>query len=180
MRICFLAPSSYGKSTAVKYLENKYGGVKNIKIADPLYELQNIFYDYIKINFKEEQDGELLQFLGYKIRKENPNFLKNTFLKKIESCEEKIIVNDDARPFDYDFLKALGFIFIKINGFKRERLDHTKSDDRKSIEWQENIPYDYVVDNLGSLEEFYINIDKIMEVIINDRKVLCYSCRKSM
>lgn len=178
MRICFLAPSCYGKSTAVRYLESKYN-VINIKIATPLYELQDMFYKYINKEMKGKQDGELLQFLGYKIRKENPDFLKNSFIEKLNSLESKIIVNDDARPFDYEFLKDLGFIFIKINGFKRERCDHTKSDDKKSIEWQEEIPFDYELDNYGSLEEFYENIDKLMEVI-NDRKVLHYTSRKSM
>jgi len=33
MKICFIAPSGYGKTTAVNYLTNKYGAV-NIKIAD--------------------------------------------------------------------------------------------------------------------------------------------------
>lgn len=69
-KICFIAPSGYGKSTAVKLL-SEMCDVKNIKIAEPLYELQNYFYDFINTKMKGEQDGELLQFLGAKIRKHN-------------------------------------------------------------------------------------------------------------
>ena len=43
MKICFLAPSSYGKSTAIKLLQ-KHFDIKNIRIAEPLYELQSDFY----------------------------------------------------------------------------------------------------------------------------------------
>lgn len=180
MKLCFLAPSGYGKSTASAYLESKYD-FKNIKIGEPLYELEGIFYKYINTSMKGEQDGELLQFLGNKIRRENPMFLLNTFLDKVSLYEKDYtIINDDARPQDYEFLKNMGFIFIKINGFKRDRMDHTKSDDKSSLEWQKDIPYEYVLDNLGSIEEYYENIDSLMEVIKREQKVLYCTNRKSM
>jgi len=180
MRLCFLAPSGYGKSTASKYLESKMR-FKNIKIGEPLYELESMFYDYIHTSMKGEQDGELLQFLGMKIRRENPMFLLNTFLEKIEMYEQDYtIINDDARPQDYEFLKSLGFVFIKINGFKRDRIDHTKSDDKSSLEWQSDIPCDYELDNFGLVEDYFKNIDSLMEVIKREQKVLYYTDRKVM
>ena len=120
MKLCFLAPSEYGKNTAVKILSQKYS-IKNIKIAEPLYHLQSYFYNFISMPLKGEQDGELLQYLGQKIRKENPTFLLEQFSKELECSShfQEIITNDDCRPPDYEFLKKLGFIFIKINGFKR-------------------------------------------------------------
>ena len=82
MKICFLAPSGFGKSTAIEILKKKYN-IINIKIGDPLYELQETFYKKIGINCENKQDGELLQFLGMKIRKEKPNYLLETFINKL-------------------------------------------------------------------------------------------------
>ena len=118
LKICFLAPSEYGKNTAIILLKQKFK-LKNIKLATPLYRMQKSFYKTIKTKMTGEQDGELLQFLGNKIRKENPNYITNLFIKKMLKLRKYkgIITNDDCRTPDYDTLKNLGFIFIKINGF---------------------------------------------------------------
>ena len=92
MKICFLAPSGYGKTTAVKILSKHYK-VKSIKIAEPLYELQKEFYNFIGKSITGEQDGELLQFLGKKIRKENPSFLLEKFMRcviRTELCDKNV------------------------------------------------------------------------------------------
>mgnify|MGYP002509296125 CR=1 FL=1 len=40
LKICFLAPSGYGKSTASKFIESEFNA-KVIKIGKPLYDLQS-------------------------------------------------------------------------------------------------------------------------------------------
>ena len=135
MKICFLAPSGYGKSTAIKILQEHFD-IKNIKIAEPLYELQSNFYKKLGIEIGDRQDGELLQFYGKKVRKENKKFLLETFKNKLDNTKATIISNDDCRPDDYKFLKENGFIFIKINGYKRERNDLTLANSKDKIEWQ--------------------------------------------
>ena len=173
LKIAFVAPSCYGKSTAVKILESKMDA-KNIKIAEPLYEMQKAFYEKVNVLIKEEQDGELLQFFGSKVRKENPGYLENVFTNKLNNLENEIILNDDVRPLDFEFMKKLGFIFVKINGFKRDRNDKTKANDNSSLEWKNSVVCDYTVDNLGTLEEYENNLMDLMEAIKNDRKVLSY------
>jgi hypothetical protein len=180
LRLCFLAPSSYGKTTAIAIMQTEYK-IVNIKIAEPLYELQDYFYQKIGINIKEQQDGELLQFYGVKIRKENPHYLLTTFIDKINNIKDvDIITNDDCRPYDYDCLKELGFIFVKINGYKRNRLDHTLSNDNLSLEWQNNIPCDYILDNLDDLNTYQIKVKNLVKEIIYDRQMLPYSYTKKM
>lgn len=166
-RISFIAPSEYGKNTAVNILRKKYKLI-NIKIALPLYKLQKDFYKFINKRLVGEQDGELLQYYGNKIRKENSEFLINEFNKKLDKvCNfNGIITNDDCRPPDYQYLKEKGFIFVKINGFKRDRIDHTKSDPTSKLEWHNSIPCDYEVDNWGSMEEYEKNLDALMETIL--------------
>ncbi len=161
-KLCFIAPSGYGKSTAIGILRENYS-LMNIKIAEPLYELQDYFYNYIGVKMQGEQDGELLQYLGVKIRQEHKTFLLDTFAKKFNSISNvDFITNDDCRPPDYDYLKKLGFVFIGINGYNRDRLDHRPSNPSLSIEWQEKINCDYWLDNWGSMEEYRNNISNLM------------------
>ena len=91
IKICFLAPSGYGKDTASKIIESMFD-VSVIKLARPLYELQRDFYNRLGIDIQDKQDGELLQFYGYKIRKESPDYLINTFYKEIN--EDGISYNE--------------------------------------------------------------------------------------
>lgn len=181
LKICFLAPSGYGKTTATKILSEIYN-VKNIKIGTPLYELQTDFYKKLGMNIGDTQDGELLQFFGQKIRKEKPLYLLETFYSELNALNEnyEIIINDDCRPSDYDYLKSLGFIFIKINGFSRDREDHTKANKKSALEWQSEIPYDYEINNYKGLLEYKNELINIVEVIKNDRKVLCYTSAKKV
>lgn len=170
MKICFLAPSGYGKSTAIDILKRNYD-VINIKIGDPLYELQEDFYNKIGIDCTNKQDGELLQFLGIKIRKESPNYLLDTFNSKLNKYDDKelIITNDDCRTYDYDFLKKSGFKFIKINGYKRERDDISEANPNLNIEWKSEIPFDYEVDNKTTLKDYENKLITLMKEILNDR-----------
>ena len=163
MKISFIAPSGYGKSTAIKILSERYE-VKNIKIAQPLYELQDKFYKFIGVAMTGEQDGELLQFLGAKIRKENPQFLLDEFSKKVaEAHENYIITNDDCRPPDFEYLKKLGFIFVEIVGFKRERKDHSPINSTNALEWQNPIICDYCVENTKTIEDYRENLFNLMK-----------------
>ncbi len=167
IKISFIAPSEYGKNTAVNLLKERYRLI-NIKLALPLYKLQEHFYKFIQRKLLGEQDGELLQFLGNKIRKENSDFLIEEFSKKLKKVQnfDGIITNDDCRPPDYQYLKENGFIFIKINGFKRNRIDHTKSDPNSRLEWHNQIPCDYEVDNFGTMEEYKENLYKLLKEIL--------------
>lgn len=165
MKICFLAPSGYGKSTAIRLLQ-KHFDIKNIKIAEPLYELQSEFYDKLGIEIGDRQDGELLQFYGKKVRKENEKFLLNEFKKKLFNTSATIISNDDCRPNDYEFLKENDFVFIKINGYQRDRDDVTIANPKEKIEWQSQIPFDYEIDNYGSLEEYEEKLLSLMNELL--------------
>lgn len=162
--IVFLAPSGFGKSTAAKYLKETYSG-EIIKLATPLYDIQSDLYK--RLNLPETgQDGELLQFLGHKIQTLKPDFLFNEFLKKTNQSSRRLIINDDCRPHNFDYLKSIGAVFIKINGFSREREeDHTSLNSNHPVEWQEPIPYDFEVNNLSSLEDFYKELDETMRIV---------------
>jgi hypothetical protein len=122
-------------------------------------------YKYIDMDIGDKQDGELLQFFGSKIRKENPYYLLDTFTSKInESSMFDLITNDDCRPPDYDYLKALGFKFILINGYKRSRDDHRPINSKSSLEWNDSsFNCDYILDNLGTIDQYQENIINLVK-----------------
>lgn len=167
IKISFLAPSCFGKSTAVKILKDHFS-LKTIKLAEPLYKLQSNFYETINRPIGDKQDGELLLFLGEKIRQEHPDFLHKAFLEKLKIIEQEtnLILNDDCRPHSYKYMKSLGFNFVKINGYNRDRNDHIPIDREARTEWKEDIPFDFKVDNLGTIEEYRNNLLKLINEII--------------
>lgn len=170
MKICFLAPSGYGKTTAIEILKRHFD-ITNIKIAAPLYELQEEFYKKLGKEVGNKQDGELLQYYGKKIREVDSGYLLKTFKEKLDSSNTTIITNDDCRPNDFEFLKENGFLFIKINGYKRDRDDITLANDKLKIEWQSEIPFDYQINNYDSMEDYEKELLKLIRNLLSPK---CY------
>ena len=177
MKICFLARSGYGKTTAIETLQ-KHFDIANIKIAEPLYELQEEFYRKLGKEVGNKQDGELLQYYGKKIREVDSDYLLKIFNEKIVNTTIGIITNDDCRPDDFRFLKENGFIFIKINGYKRDRDDITLANDKSKIEWQKEIPFDYEINNYGSMEDYQKELLKLIRTLLSDFKIKRRNPRK--
>jgi len=135
--LSFLSPTGFGKTTAVKLLARHFH-VRNIKLAQPLYEMQDMIYNRLKKTIVG-QDGELLQFLGNKIQRDYPEFLAKEFWNNLQKTlldNPEFILNDDCRPHNYPFLKKFGFIFIKIDSFLRLREDKMPIDPTHSIEYK--------------------------------------------
>jgi hypothetical protein len=168
-KIAFLAATGYGKTTAANIIMQKYKAY-NIKLSQPLYEMQTAVYSILNIDTEGRQDGELLQFLGNKIQRDYPEFLaaklKDTMDKILAERTCDIIINDDCRPHNYSYLKEIGFVFIKINSFAHNRNDFTSVDSSNNIEWQEPIPFDYEVDNWGTMEDFTKNLYLLFDNLV--------------
>lgn len=172
LKLSFIAPTGYGKTTAVHIIQNLYCLSANIKLSAPLYELQKYFYEFIGAEMRGEQDGEFLQFLGYKIQKEVPEFLALRFYERLKSLEAtyRVITNDDCRPHNYPFLRNWGFKFIRIDGFARMRQDHIAIDPRHPVEEGLNdLAVDLVIDNFGSIEEYRAHIVDMMEDLFHEK-----------
>lgn len=172
-KICLYGPSGSGKSTIADYIVKKYGA-ELFKIADPLYKIQKCFYKMLEKDING-QDGELLQFIAYKIEKEKPGWLAQNFLDKIETTNKSLIINDDCRLNSYYYLKKNGFIFIRIYTkqdviLNRMRTDHISIDTNHSVEQGfEKFQPDHTVDNSGSIEESLLLTYKIIDSLISQK-----------
>jgi hypothetical protein len=167
IKVSFLGPTRVGKTTAAGLVTELFGGT-NLKLAEPLFELQQIIYSYIGKNIGSLQDGELLQFLGAKIQREIPDFLANDFCRRVLRAtyvdRSSLITNDDCRPHNYPYLKALDFIFVEIRGPQRLRSDQTAIDPSQHLEWQPGaIEADHVLENVGDLAQYSDSIRSLME-----------------
>ena len=93
-------------------------------------------------------------------------------LRKLIEMESSDGKATKAQEFVLKELKEMGFVFVKINGYKRDRDDHVKADDKSSLEWQGSIPYDYELDNYGSIEEYKQSILELINRIKSDKHSL--------
>lgn len=167
-KIALIAPTGYGKSTAAKMIAEICPGTVNIKLAAPLYEMQNYIYKKINIEIGDTQDGELLQFLGQKIQREAPQFLATEFERELSIVEGRvpIITNDDCRSHNYLTLQRLEFQFVRVLGIERKRVDRRAVDPDHPVEaGLDTLPCDHRLDNQGSLEQCRINVLDLLERI---------------
>ena len=133
-KIVFYGKSGSGKSTtcknAISYYEDKKQNVEVIKLAYPLYYIQNEFYKAagIEINFYD-QNQHLLEVIATNIRELNPQGLISNFNSRLSQSTADVVINDDLRDtkVDYPEMKKNGFIFVKIQCDEDLRIDRLKA-----------------------------------------------------
>ena len=158
MKIAFGYKMRSGKDTAVDYLITKYGG-KKITFAKYLY--QSLFSTQEIFNFPIEKDRKYLQIVGDWARNKDKNVFVNLALKEIENNiqNNNFFCNDLRFINEYEKLKSNGWICIKIiRNVTNEQSSHHSENELDNIN-----NWDYIIENNGSLEDFYKNIDDIIK-----------------
>jgi Dephospho-CoA kinase len=120
-KIVIYGLSGSGKSSIAKLIQDYYKEkdmeTTILKLAYPLYEIQNKFYTVAgkKINFFD-QDQLLLESIATHLRKISATSLIDNFIERLRTCTSPVVLNDDIRDYDTDYpvLKKEGFIFIRI------------------------------------------------------------------
>jgi guanylate kinase len=128
LKLCLVAPSGAGKSTAAQYLVSRFRELGRsaavYKLAEPLYELQSQIYvragrpiDHYR------QDHRLLELIATEMRRINPRSILDDFLARIAAAPEQVLINDDLRDYETDYraLRQQGFVFIKISASIKAR-----------------------------------------------------------
>ncbi|MEK7062248.1 MAG: AAA family ATPase [Patescibacteria group bacterium] len=166
-----------GKGTITNYIVQNHNG-KNFRFSTILRDILNRLY--------LEETRENLQKLSTILRDNfGQDVLSSAIAKEAKSSEDKILVMDGVRRLsDIKFLKDFpGFKLVYIEAdikkrFQRISVRGENSDDntktfeqfKKELEQESEIQIkglkkdaDYIIDNNGSLEELYAQIDKIIK-----------------
>lgn len=171
-----------GKSTAAKYLEEKYGaGRCNMKdqlvaemkqnFPDLLQAIlnqypQNVGFDSepMSVDYLFEAKPALMRALmqnyGTEVRrKDDANYWCDRWFESVNKLDEKIVVVDDVRFMnEADYVKKFKSIIIRL-----ERGDVSSGGTHASETEQLKIPAEYTITcDKGDFEHLYSEIDKIM------------------
>ncbi|NKY28235.1 hypothetical protein [Nocardia gamkensis] len=190
IRIALFGAAGSGKSTTAGMIETICGrlGVRFalVKLGEPLYEAQYEIYRLAgrPLDDKYIQDGELLSFLGRHLRKINPTALIDAFRFRLENLsssiqsggpERTIILCDDMRFPDWEYLHELGFIPIRISADtgvceRRQRLRgdyHIKSVPARHESNLDSIMPEFTIENSGSMDSLELDVEQVMTELLS-------------
>lgn len=181
LKIALTGLPGVGKSTASKLLlqtlMDRQINAEVIKLAAPLYDIQTAFYKRIETPLLEEQqDGQLLNFLGGHFRKVDPEFLGRDLAWRCSAAilsGARALICDDARPLDLETLHKQGFTIIRIvapddlrKARKTARGDKFSGDDNHPTERSPegaNWTADITINNDGGIDVFEQQILRILD-----------------
>jgi dephospho-CoA kinase len=132
LQYCLIAPSGSGKSTIAKligeFFHEFHVPCEILKLADPIYKLQKLFYEQAQIEINaSQQNHNLMESIANNLRLLNPRAIIDNFLQRYDRLDVPVIINDDVRDVDVDWpiLKSLGFRTLLIEApenLRKERL----------------------------------------------------------
>ena len=164
LRVSVIGLAGAGKSTCASLIREYALGegltYARLKIAKPLYDLQEQVYLMAGVMLREgEQDQVLMEALASAMRRIRPQSLIDDFTRRLSETEADLVVNDDLRDPDVDapVLRAQGFRFLRVvcdEDLRRQRLtgrgDRSRSDG--STSQIDLIEPDVVIDNGTGLD----------------------------
>jgi len=160
VRIAFSGKMQVGKTTSADYLVQKYGFIK-LSFAGKLKEIaKDLWSEQFECNQKPRK---LLQDLGMKMREIDQDVWVNYVLRIVHILpKDSNIVIDDLRFMnEYKALKNEGFFIVRII----RDVPPSPFDDHPSEKEVEQMPYDVLLLNTGTLDRLYEKLDKIMEML---------------
>ncbi len=187
VRIVIVGRKLVGKSTAAKYLRERYG-MSELTLSESLKQMLVLVYDidpkYLyDQDYKEEvipelevTGRELMQKVGTELFRiglpaQLPNiklvgggtWTHSLYRKKIRHLGkvENAIISDCRFQDEVDMFRDLGF---KIARIKRDRnTESTSFDSHSSEQDQDEIKCDIEVNNNGTLEDLYKQLDDLAQ-----------------
>lgn len=169
LRLALFGRPGAGKSTSSAIfrgvLEAAGHAVAVVKLAAPLYDVQDAFYERGGFPLMPgQQDGELLNFLGSHFRSVSQPFLLEDFGRRCGRASllgAAVILCDDARPADLAGLRERGFWLVRVSApaavrlrRKAQRGDRTAGlDDHSTEDGVEQASADLEISNAGTMAE---------------------------
>lgn len=190
IRVALTGLPGAGKSTTAGLLKialEKAGVTAGIvKMAAPLYDVQNFFYDRCGQSVGEgRQDGKFLNFLGSHFRDAAPDFLVRDLTMRCEAVSligVKAIICDDARPVDLRQLRSEGFELVGLEApdeirraRKANRGDRFQGNDSHSTEQAPPggvVVVDRTVHNGGSIGDLETKVESLASSLIRESSII--------
>jgi len=150
LRIAFAGKTHAGKTTSANYLLRAYGFTK-ISFTGKLIECaHDLFPEQFE---KGEKPQQLIQELSAKMREIDHDVWAKYVTKRVEKLpkETDIVIDDIKFPNEYEAIKSLGFLVV--------RLDPT-----------DELPYDVLLENDGNVEDLYHKLDALMKLLIAQKQ----------
>lgn len=167
-----------GKDEAASFLINKYGG-KNLKFADPLYEMEAEIFRIAQVAIPEDKTKRrrLLQFLGTEWGREtiDPNLWAKVMdsrliAQKYNSDANRIFITDCRFPDEVEVLRKHDFKIIKIQRPNESRIaaGATNTDHPSETSLDNYTDFDVeVLNNVNNLDSYHSVIDQVYTDIVN-------------
>jgi len=162
VNIAFGGQMGAGKDTAVDYLIERYDG-KKISFAGPIYDI--LSFAQKTCNFPQEKDRGFLQYIGTEwARQKNPNVWIEKAINSVEINNNNFI--SDLRFInEFNSLKKNGWKCVKIirlSHLENNRVGSGTMTHPSELELNLISGWDLIIENNGSLEEFYNKLDSVM------------------
>lgn len=156
MRIAFGCQARVGKDAACEYLNAKYGG-KVLHFSDSLYDI--LHYAQNTCGFSKSKDPGFLQWVGTWARNIEDNVWIRQLMSKVPDTEN-CFIGDLRYLNEFLELKKAGFLCVRIIRTNRTiDRDATHSSENSLL----NGEWDAIIENNGSIEEFYAALDALIE-----------------
>lgn len=181
--LCLVAPSGSGKSTTAQLIRNwllaRGHTVEVVKLAEPLYRIQAMFYAEAGIALTPEtQDQKLLESVATHLRTIHARALADGFLRRLAASRADVVINDDLRDdrIDWPALREAGFRVVKVAARAEvraqrlaERNDLSVVKDSPLDLQMARIEADYVLTNNGSLGALEAQVDGLCRLLVGER-----------
>ena len=179
IRLCLLGHSGTGKSTAsalIRHAADARGLTSAVvKVAAPLYDLQQAFYARMGRDLSiGQQDQQLMETLAECLRFRDPDFIIRDFLARVTASNTDVVVNDDVRSYQYDLLRLReqGWVTVRVVTdpvVRKERLAAqgflTLSD--ASTEGVDDLSVDFEIPNNNDLHALAMQVTAVVDEVLS-------------
>jgi dephospho-CoA kinase len=163
-----------GKSTVAQYLQENYG-FERIAFADSLKEilLESGIVSPLDLVKKTPYARFLLQRIGTDVIRNqvDPNFWINKTLKKIGELifkgKKNIVIEDVRFPNEAELINLFNGTVIKVVR-NNNTLDREDLKNHESETFIEQLLVDTIINNTGTIDDLYKELDKIISKIKED------------
>lgn len=180
LRLCLVASSGSGKSTTARliqdWLQAQGHSAQVVKLAEPLYRIQAMFYAEACVELSPEaQDQRLLEGAATYLRGIHARALVNNFLRRLEATQADVIINDDLRDdrTDWPALREAGFIVVKVVARPEVRARRLAARQDISVvldspldQQMARIDADYILTNNTSLASLQAQVDGLCRILL--------------